>query len=218
MLHQINIFIHVLSGTIALLLGFVALSSVKGGTIHNRSGRFFLIFMSIVILTGLIGVFGYGRNVFLLVITVLSGYVAFSGYRILQFRSNAPRKIDIAIALISLLILIYYLFYFKATDMYWSPILIYSTTGALLLVITYDLFRFVIPRKTYHKQRIWLYEHIYKMTSAFTGLLAAFSGTVFDAYQPHSQYLPSLFGILLIIGFFLYLRKYGLKKFRRNQA
>jgi hypothetical protein len=34
------------------------------------------------------------------------------------------------------------------------------------------------------------------MIGAFTALLAAFTGTVFSAYQPYSQIIPSVFGIL----------------------
>ncbi|MEO1260763.1 MAG: hypothetical protein AAFZ15_18335 [Bacteroidota bacterium] len=96
--------------------------------------------------------------------------------------------------------------------MIWAPVVIYSTVGALILVIVYDFFRYLIPRGLYEKDRIWIYEHIYKMTSAFAALLSAFTGTVLEEYQPHSQYLPSVLGILLIFGFMFYVRKYGLGK------
>ncbi|MDJ0646390.1 MAG: hypothetical protein QNJ57_10450 [Flavobacteriaceae bacterium] len=204
--------LHILTGSIALILGLIALVSTKGFKVHNTSGNYFLRFISIVILTGLIGVFVFGRNTFLLVITVLSGYVSFSGYRVLLLKSNAPKRIDILIAIISLLVLAYFLYYFKSIGMIWSPIIIYSTVGALLFVITYDFLRYLIPRKKYKKYRIWIYEHIYKMTSAFAALLSAFIGTVFEKYQPHSQYLPSALGMLIIFGFMVYTYKFGLRK------
>ena len=56
-MHELNIFTHVAAGSVALLLGLSALLSTKGGKLHNRSGKYFLGFMSIVILTGLLGVF-----------------------------------------------------------------------------------------------------------------------------------------------------------------
>lgn len=214
-LHQSNIVLHVLTGTIALLLGLIALLSIKGGNIHHKSGRYFLFLISFVIVTGLIGVFIFGRNTFLLVITILSGYVSFSGFRILKSKSNAPRTLDIAIAIVSLLVLGYFLYYFQSIGMIWSPIVIYSTVGALVFVILYDFLRYLIPQKVYGKYRIWIYEHIYKMTSAFAALLSAFAGTVLEAYQPHSQYLPSLLGMFIIIGFMIYVRLYGLKKMRQ---
>ena len=42
------------------------------------------------------------------------------------------------------------------------------------------------------------------MVAAFTALLAAFVGTVFPQYHPYSQFLPSVFGTLLAIGFIAY--------------
>lgn len=210
-MHEANIFIHVLAGSIALILGLVALLSAKGLQWHNTSGRYFLMLMSVVIVTGLIGVLIYGRNTFLLVVTVLSGYLAFSGYRTLKLKSNKPKIIDIVVAIISLSVLAYFLYYFQSIGMFWSPAITYSTVGALVLIIVYDFLRYLISEGIYKKNRIWIYEHIYKMTSAFGALLSAFSGTVLDAYHPHSQYLPSVLAILIVIGFMFYVRKYGLR-------
>ncbi len=213
--HNSNILLHIVTGTVALLLGIIALLSTKGGKIHNKSGNYFLKLIAIVIVTGMIGVFIFKRNTFLLVITVLSGYVSFSGYRVLRAKTNTPKRIDIIVAILSLLVLTYFLYYFKSIGMIWSPIIIYSTVGALLLVISYDFIRYLIPKEIYKKHHIWLYEHIYKMTSAFSALLSAFTGTVLDEYQPHSQYIPSVIGILIIIGFMIYTYKYGLKRLPR---
>ena len=214
-LHKLNVTLHILTGSIALVLGITSLLSDKGGKIHNKSGRFFLLLISVVILTGLIGVFVFGRNVFLLVITILSGYVSFSGYRILKNKSNTLYPLDVLAVIISSLVLVYFLYYFNSIGMIWSPVVIYSTVGALVLVILYDLIRYIIPTEVYKRHQIWLYEHIYKMTSAFAALLSAFAGTVLDKYQPHSQYLPSIFGLIIIIGFMYYVRKYGLKIMRK---
>ncbi|MFP2996512.1 hypothetical protein ABN763_11400 [Spongiivirga sp. MCCC 1A20706] len=214
--HKFNIVVHVITGCIALLLGIIALLSIKGATLHNKSGRFFLKLIIIVIITGLLGVFVFKRNTFLLVITVLSGYVSFSGYRILQLKSNTIQVIDILVAIVSLVVLGYFLYYFKSIGMIWSPIVIYSTVGAFLFVVVYDFLRYLIPKKKYKKHRIWVYEHIYKMTSAFSALLSAFTGTVLDQYQPHSQYIPSILAVMIIIGFMIYTYKYGLKKLPRK--
>ncbi|NHF61273.1 hypothetical protein FK220_018110 [Flavobacteriaceae bacterium TP-CH-4] len=214
--HQSNIILHVVTGSIALLLGLIALLSTKGDTLHTRSGKYFLRFISVVILTGLIGVFIFGRNTFLLVITVLSGYVSFSGYRTLVLKTNEPKITDILVAVGSLLVLAYFLYYFKSIGMIWSPIIIYSTVGAFLFIVIYDFLRYFISTEKYKMHKIWLYEHIYKMTSAFAALLSAFIGTVFEKYQPHSQYIPSVMGILIIIGFMVYFKKFGLKKLPKS--
>lgn len=210
-MHYVNIIIHIVSGTIALLLGLIALSTKKGGTTHKKVGKVFLLLLVFVIITGLIGVFVFNRNTFLLVITVLSAYNGFSGYRILQTRSNKPKLLDISVAIISLISVSYFLYYFKSIGMIWAPVIIYSTVGALLFLIVYDFARYLIPRALY--KNLWLYEHIYKMIGAFTALLAAFTGTVFAKYQPYSQILPSTLGILLQIAFIIfYYRNNALKK------
>ena len=176
--------------------------STKGKKLHTKIGNLFLRLLLIVIITGLIGVFVFNRNTFLLIITVLSAYYGFSGYRVLQTKNNKPKLLDISIAIISLIAVFYFLYYFKSIGMYWSPVIIYSTFGALVMIIVYDFLRYLIPKDTY--KNIWLYEHIYKMIGAFTALLSAFSGTVFENYQPYSQFLPSVFGTLLQIGFITY--------------
>ncbi|MFT5916230.1 MAG: putative membrane protein [Flammeovirgaceae bacterium] len=89
--------------------------------------------------------------------------------------------------------------------MYWSPIIVYSTVGALLIVVTYDFMHYLIPKKRY--KNMYIYEHIFKMIGVFTALLSAFSGTVLDNYQPYSQFLPSVFGTLLQIGFIVLFEK-----------
>jgi hypothetical protein len=194
-MHIINILLHILAGSVALLAGTLALFAYKGGKVHVRSGRIFLICLTVVIFTGLLGVFVFHRNTFLLVITVLSGYLGFSGYRALQLRTGSPSWTDNAVSLIAFGVVAYFLWYFHAIGMIWSPIIISSTVGYLLLVIAYDLSRNFI------NGNLWLYEHILKMISAWSGLLSAFCGTVFPQYQPYSQFLPSVFGTLIAIGF-----------------
>jgi hypothetical protein len=199
--HKINIAIHVAAGSFALIIGLIAIIVSKGKKLHRQTGRLFLMLMSIVILTGLIGVFIFRRNTFLLVITIMSGYLAFSGYRAIKTKSNTPHLIDIGVCLLSFISVSYFLYYLKSIGMIWSPVIIYSTVGYLLLMIVYDLGRYFIPVKKY--ANLWLYEHILKMVSAFTGLLSAFSGTVFPQYQPYSQFIPSILGTLLAISFMI---------------
>ncbi|MEQ6123028.1 hypothetical protein AAON49_02360 [Pseudotenacibaculum sp. MALMAid0570] len=199
--HNINIVTHVISGTIGLLLGVVAIVSLKGGKLHVKSGRWFLWFLAVVCLTGILGIFVFERNSFLIVITLLSAYQGFSGYRVLQTKSNQFYWIDLIAALLTITSCFYFLYYFQSIGMIWSPIIIYSTVGWLSILILYDFLKYLIPKTKY--KRIWLKEHIVKMIGAFSALFSAFAGTVFEAYQPHSQYLPSVIGNILIIYFLI---------------
>lgn len=201
-LHTANIVTHVAAGSLALLSGVAALLTPKGGRRHRQSGRFFLYLLAIVVLTGLFGVFVFKRNVFLLVITLLSGYLGYSGLRIVKLRNNRPHVADIVAAITTLIAAVYFLYYLGRIGMMWSPVVIYSTVGYLFLVIAYDGARYLIPAR--HYRNGWLYEHIVKMVSAFSGLLSAFSGTLFPQFQPYSQILPSVLGTAIYIGFMIY--------------
>lgn len=201
-IHAVNIIIHIFCGSIALLFGMVVILAPKGNKLHKKIGNIFLIFLTIVITTGLIGAIVFRGNTYLLVLTILSGYNGFSGYRIVKTKSNSPKLLDLVVALLSLSLGLYFIDYLKSKELFWNPIVIYSTFGALFLVVFYDLFRYVISPKHYAK--MWLFEHIYKMISAFTALLAAAVGTLFPNYQPCSQILPSLFGTILAVWFIIF--------------
>jgi uncharacterized membrane protein len=201
-LHTANIVTHVAAGSLALLCGVVALLTPKGGRRHRQAGRIFLYLLAVVVMTGLFGVFIFKRNAFLLVITLLSGYLGYSGFRIIKLKNNRPHVADIAAAIITLVAALYFLYYLSRIGMMWSPVVIYSTVGYLFVVIAYDLARYLIPARYYRNG--WLYEHIVKMVSAFSGLLSAFSGTVFPQFQPYSQILPSVLGTAVYIGFMIF--------------
>jgi len=210
-LHYTNIITHVITGSIALLIGLYILLTKKGTKYHVKTGRVFLIFTTVVVFTGVLGVLAFGRNFYLLVLTALSGYNAYSGFRIVKLKSNKPKWIDIFVALLCLCSGIYFLYYIKSIGYFWAAGIIYATVGALFAIIGYDLVRYVIPKEKY--QKLWLYEHIYKMIAAFTALLAAAVGTIFADYKPYSQFLPSIIGTLLAIGFIVYFYR----KNRRNE-
>ncbi|WP_326983235.1 hypothetical protein VUJ46_01420 [Chryseobacterium sp. MYb264] len=201
-LHQTNIILHIVAGSLALIAGLIAIVTTKGGKSHRKSGIVFLIFLMMVIITGLVGVFVFGRNIFLLIITMLSGYLGFSGYRVLKSRSNKIYMADVVIALIVLTATGYFLYYLKSIGFIWSPIIVYSTVGYLVGMITYDFIRYLIPAGRY--RNLWLYEHIVKMISAFSGILSAFTGTVLPQYHPYSQFLPSVLGTVVAVGFMVY--------------
>ncbi|HTI93741.1 MAG TPA: hypothetical protein VL727_24275 [Puia sp.] len=200
-LHHINILFHVLAGSIALLAGLAALVVRKGSVSHIRFGRYFMRMIIVVISTGLIGVFVFKRNNFLLVITLLSAYNCFSGIRVIRLKGQRPGAIDRVVPLIVMAAALYYLYYISSIGLYWSPVIIYSTIGALFLVTCYDLCKLFFSQSLLQKASG--YEHVYKMVSAFSAIMSAFTGTVFPQYQPYSQFLPSVMGLGYIIVIFI---------------
>ncbi|PSR56748.1 hypothetical protein AHMF7605_26260 [Adhaeribacter arboris] len=209
-LHRLNISLHILAGTLALITGFVVLFLAKGNQKHIRYGRYFLWTLSVVILTGLFGVIVFRRNTFLLIITLLSGYTAFSGVRTLRLKGRRPQLLDGLVPVGIMSAAGYYLYYIQSIGMFWAPVIIYSTLGALFWVTLYDLSRFFLSRVT--RQKLYITEHIYKLVSSFIAITSAFTGTVLPQYQPYSQILPTVFGITYIVVAAVYFYKKPLNR------
>lgn len=204
-LHQINILLHVLAGSLALLSGIIALAVGKGSRRHLRTGRFFAWMLAIVVSTGAFGVLVYHRNPFLLLITVLAGYNTWSGIRTLRLAGRRPTVPDMLMPLAAGVFAGWYVYHLDAIGFYWSPVIIWSTVGALLVVMGYDCSRWLLPAA--FRRRAMLYEHAYKMIGAFSGILSAFTGTVLPQYKPYSQFMPSVIGMLGIIITFIWLSR-----------
>lgn len=198
-LHLSNIIIHVISGTLALIVGFLILLKRKGTCLHIKLGYFFVYCMLVVVTTGAFGVIVFKRNLFLLLITILAAYNTYSGFRILKEKSNRFYIKDLLAMLGALATALIFIYYLKFIGFYWNPAVIYSGVGYLLLVVSYDVFRYCIPISRYGN--LWRYEHSSKMISAMGALLSAFVGTLLPDYKPYSQILPSLLMTMLMIFF-----------------
>lgn len=75
--------LHIAAGVAALLAGAVALGTTKGGLWHRRAGRTFVAAMAVVVGTvlPLLALDPTANRIFLTLVAVFSGYLAFSGYR-----------------------------------------------------------------------------------------------------------------------------------------
>src|SRR5499433_750350 len=76
------LWIHVLAGSLALVVAPLALLTAKGGTTHRRWGKVYFWAMAVVAASAL--VVGYWRSIlFLELVAIFSFYAALSGYRAL---------------------------------------------------------------------------------------------------------------------------------------
>jgi hypothetical protein len=189
----------VLFGTAALLLGLGALVSAKGGFRHRRFGRWFLYAISVVLVSATVGLLVFNFRAFLAVVTLLSSYEAFSGFRALRLRGARPARIDQAASAVGIVSPILLLMAMSRLQLPWDPVLTYSILGALFMVTTYDISRNFLP--TTWLRRVWVQEHLVKMIGAFSAVSSAFAGTVFPGFMPWSGILPSAMGSLLIVMF-----------------
>ena len=200
MIHKINVLLHVLCGTAGMLVGIFTILAYRRTARHKRLGKYFLYLISVVVTTGFLGWLFFRSNPFLLMLTLLAGYVSYAGFRNIKLREKRSSRIDVAVATTILGCGIFYLLWLQQNKGNWSPSVVYSTLGALILVTVYDITKHLLLHERI--KTWWLYEHIYKMVSAFSALLSAFAGTVLpDSFKPYSQVGPSAFCIWLIIFF-----------------
>ena len=215
MLHTLNLVIHVSCGTIALLIGFIALLKRSQLKVHKRFGRYFLWLLAVVVTSGFVGFLLFRSNSFLLMLTFLSVYVGYAGYRNIQLREDRSSTTDVVIAVVALASGCLYLVSMQLSGGNWSPSVIYPTLGALVLVTLYDL----VKHFWLHPQlkNWWLYEHIYKMVSAYSAIASAFVGTVLPGLKPFSQIGPSTLALIFIIyAIWQQARKQKAKRFKAS--
>lgn len=200
-IHQWNILIHITLGTIALGLGIYILVRTKGTARHKRLGKLFLILMSGILFTALIGSVLFNFRPFLFILTLTAFYTSYMGMRVLQLHGKRPLAWDVSIMGVTLVLLLIYLFFEpnEQVDSKNTPVLI-ATIANLALNILFDLGKLVYPHQWL--KRTVVQDHIVRMISSFSALLSAFSANVLPKYlMPYSQLIPSALCILLMIYF-----------------
>lgn len=80
-----TLIVHVLAGVLALLAGFGAIVTSKGGSRHNSAGKLYVATMVVVVTTAVPLALWIG-SWFLLAVAIFSGYLVLAGYRIVTRR------------------------------------------------------------------------------------------------------------------------------------
>jgi uncharacterized membrane protein len=199
--HSINIATHIACGTAALALGLIAILSRKGGPLHTRAGWLFIYAYSVVVVTAAIGLLIFDFRSFLAVVTLLSLYDVFAGYRALRLKGRRPETIDRAVSAIGALTPWLFIAIMNYLHQPWSPVLTWSILGGLIAISGYDILRNFLPLAWLKK--VWIQEHLVKMMCAYVAIASAFAGTVFSNYMPWAAIVPSALGMTVIAGFLL---------------
>ena len=202
-LHSLNLLVHVGAGSAGILVGLAMLIRPKGTPLHIRRGRIFSICVLVVTATAALGSIFFRFMPLFVVLTVLTTYQLVSGWRSVRNKEAGPSLFDAVWtgAAIATTILLLPMLLAAPTHGNSQPIVVLSTLGALALVLAYDFLRWLFPRRWF--ATLWTYEHIYKLVASFSALLSAFVGNVIQFGQPWSQVVPSAFGVLLIVWYFL---------------
>ena len=134
------------------------------------------------------------------VLSVFVPYQLIGGWRSIYTNSQGPSKID---AVWTALAFVFFIALIPAVLAHPSeaPVVVYSSLGALAVVLLYDAIRWLFPRRWY--RHLWKYEHSYKLIASVFGMLSALIGNVVRIGQPWSQILPSAVGVLVITYYFI---------------
>jgi uncharacterized membrane protein len=196
--HLLNLGIHIAAGATGICLGVLQLLLAKGGSRHRRVGQYFMFTTLTVTATALIGTIAFRFMPLFAVLTLLTTYVAISGWRVARTQSQGPEVVDLAWTTLGVVVAAALVPVLLSSPHVGNsrPVVVWSTLGAMGVLLGYDLVRWIFPRSWFRV--VWLPEHIYKVLSAFAGMVSAFVGNVVPWGQPWSQVAPSAIGMLLI--------------------
>jgi len=196
---QINTYLHILAGIIALLLGALLLFSKKGSPFHRRTGKFFIPVGAVVITTAMIGVMQQLSHATLAAITLSASYQFESSLRALALRDKKPNLWDGFLAIGTLLIAAFMLTMQLQGSTSFIPAIGYSALGYVTIIAIYDLSRYAWAE--YWSRFVRPIDHGFKMIGFYFSMLSAGAGNLLRNWQPWSQIIPSILGVLTLIIF-----------------
>jgi len=190
--------LHITAGIVAIAIGVLPILTRKGGRWHRLSGRLFASVMGVGLACAW-GMTALHFNAYFAALSATATITVFSGVRVLGRKrpdldpAQRARPLDWAVTLavvgVGLWVLVLILAGRTAGKTAVSAALVY---GAL----TYggwDLWRFVRPTAWPFSPRLWTYEHLVKMLSAYGAMMSAFSGNFLTFLPtPWSQLWPTL--------------------------
>lgn len=195
LIYGILLYGHVISGSLALITGFLSLATDKGGRVHRTSGKIF--FFSMIVVAASAFVISVVKNIsFLLAISVFSFYMNYTGYRALKNREVKYKWFDWLVVGLSVVTAFYML-----------------STGAIVLMVFGSLLLFLIflntriqfqrEEKMIEAKRKRVLTHITNMTGTYIATTTAFLVVNINFVKPGwvLWLLPTAIGTPIIIYF-----------------
>jgi hypothetical protein len=197
-----TLWLHVAAGVVALLSGIGALATAKGGPWHRRAGRSFVVSMGVVVGTvvPLLAFDPTPFRVFLTLVAVFSGYLAFSGYRVLSRKrpTDEPQAVDwfatagVVLACAGLggwgLSLV------RGGDSFGLVMVVFGGIGLVFGVGDVWTFR------TGGRREVWTVSHLQRMIAAFIATVSAVSAVnLADLLGVVAWLWPTIVGTPLIV-------------------
>ena len=190
--------LHVAAGFLAVAVGLAPILTRKGSRAHRLWGRAFVAVMG-VLLVAAWGMTALHFSAYFAALSATATITVFSGARVLGRKrpdldpAQRARPLDwivtLAVVAIGLWVLALILTRRTPGGTAVSIALVY----AALTYGGWDLWRFARPTAWPFFPRLWTYEHLVKMLSAYGAVLSAFSGNFLTFLPaPWSQLWPTL--------------------------
>lgn len=176
MLFKIILILHIISGSIGLLLGTLILIRRKGDQLHRNTGRIFTVAM---VSTGLCALYlsAVHPNLFLFIVGVFTIYLSISGYRMVQLKKvhegQKPQPFDtiLTFAMVICSLIFFYIAYkYLVSKEVFG--LVFALFGLVSLRLCYTEYKVYAGKVT--DKKYWLKNHIGRMTGAYIAAFTAF--------------------------------------------
>lgn len=213
MMQQFNsvlLVVHVVTGTLAVLVGVVALVARKPVTVpeallHRRAGRLFMWLMAAVLGTA-VGMTVISLDPYFAGLTASASLAVFSGWRVLGRKrpdvhpSHRATLLDWSVTLLMAAVAVYLLHLLFTGGVTRNLPVVRALAVGTLGYAAWDSYRFVFPTAFPFSPRLWLYEHLVKMIGGYFAAVAAFSGSVLVLFpEPWRQLWATFTGQTLAV-------------------
>jgi uncharacterized membrane protein len=206
--------LHILSGSLALLAGPIAMFNQDGGKTHRLSGKIYVWSMYVIFITST-SLSIYRSNLFLFLIGIFSMYLVIGGHRALSLKllhkGQKAARIDWAILMISavagigLVAMGIYLILAKSN----SAGLVPGIFGLIMLSGTrQDYKRYTVPPT---QKNHWLLKHISGMMGGYIATVTAF---LVNNWQTDPPFISWLLPTVIITPFIVIISR----KFQRGSG
>lgn len=198
------IIIHVSAGITSLVAGIIAMVAPgKGNQRHKKIGRVFLWCMAVIVSSAFVMMTLHRFHLFLFVISIFSGYMTFSGYRVLRRKTpGSQTALDYVVAYLNLLAGAGLAAYGGWVWFSFNNLILAS----LCLIFAYFIIQtsrtdlIVFRKKEMQDRYWWKYHHMRAMIGAFIASFTAFAVNNGERFFGNNDYLWLLWVLPAAIG------------------